>query len=43
MTQVVPSVEATPKPIAHGTRLRYCGAGNARAVTTECAEQRKEG
>lgn len=43
MTQVVPSFEAMPKAIANGTRLRHCGAGTAQAVTTECAEQRKEG
>jgi hypothetical protein len=43
MTQVVPSVAATPKAIARATRLHHCGAGNAQRVTTECAEQRKEG
>jgi hypothetical protein len=43
MTQVVPSVAATPKAIARATRLRHCGAGDALAVTTECAEPPKEG
>jgi hypothetical protein len=42
-TQIVPSVEATPKVIADATRLRHCATGNARAVSTQCAEQRKEG
>jgi hypothetical protein len=40
--QVVPSIEAAPKAIV-ATGPSHCGAGNARAVTTECAEQRKEG
>jgi hypothetical protein len=43
MIQVVPSVEAAPKAIVDSTGLRQCGAGNARAVTTECAEHQKEG
>jgi hypothetical protein len=41
-TQLVPSIGAAPKAIA-ATDPSHCGAGNARAVTTECAEQRKEG
>jgi hypothetical protein len=39
---VVPSIEAAPKAIT-AKDPSHCGAANAPSVTTECAEQRKEG
>ena len=43
ITELIPRFKATPRATCEATRLRHCRAGNAQAVTTECAEQRKEG